>query len=139
MEQVGARISDEAPSATIPTRLIELYTSIVHGWSSEDGVVRCRSLGGFAVLPSPSEEWNYLETLPRAADCTILCPSPLNDTVALERLKTLLNAMEPDLRGEAYCAVHPHAPDGQRALPDAVLHLTADQTSPSPRFGPAVA
>jgi hypothetical protein len=76
---------------------VERYRRTI-GWSAESGVVRCHPLGGFAIFPAPSEAWAYLESLPGAADCTLLCPSPLGDTVALARLKILLETVEPKLR-----------------------------------------
>lgn len=86
----------------IPNRLdskpytVENYRRTV-GWAAEDQVVRCHPLGGFVLYPSPAEAWAYLQQLPGASDCTILCPNPLGDEEATERLANLMIAISPEV------------------------------------------
>jgi hypothetical protein len=77
--------------------VVERYRRSI-GWLADSGVVRCHPLGGFTIFPAPSQAWSYLEALPGAADCTLLCPGPLDDTIALGRLKALLRTIEPRIR-----------------------------------------
>jgi hypothetical protein len=64
---------------------VENYRRTV-GWAAEDQVVRCHPFGGFVLFPPPAEEWAYLQQLPGASDCALLCPSPLGDEEASKRL-----------------------------------------------------
>ncbi|MCA1475721.1 hypothetical protein [Bradyrhizobium sp. NBAIM08] len=85
----------------VPNRLdsklytVENYRRTV-AWAAENEVVRCHPLGGFVLYPPPAEAWAYLQQLPGASDCTVLCPSPLGDEGASERLANLIIAIAPE-------------------------------------------
>lgn len=81
-------------------QIVERYRRTI-GWVLGDQIVRCHPLGGFVVFPPPSGEWSELETIPQARDCTLLCPSPLDDVEAGARLWTLLESVVPELGSQS--------------------------------------
>lgn len=73
---------------------VEKYRRTI-GWAVDDKVVRCHSLGAFVLLPPPAQSWTHVEKIPGAADCTLLCPSPLGDAESNLRLERFLDRLMP--------------------------------------------
>jgi len=71
---------------------VEQYRRTI-GWVIDGSVVRCHLLGGFVLFPPPASNWTTFETLPGAADCMLLCPSPGGDKNAGQRLQLLLHTV----------------------------------------------
>lgn len=67
------------------------------GWVAQDQVIRCHAMGGFVLYPPPADSWARLQQIQGVRDCTLLCPSPLGDETASERLANLLIAISPDV------------------------------------------
>lgn len=76
---------------------VEHYRRTV-GWATKDQVVRCHPLGGFVLFPPPAAEWAYLQQLPGASDCTLLCPHPQSQNEAGGRLAHLISMISPEIR-----------------------------------------
>lgn len=75
---------------------VENYRRTI-GWATGSEVVRCHPLGGFVLFPPPTVSWNYLQRLPGASDCTLLCPSPLGDEQARSRLAKMMSIISPEI------------------------------------------
>jgi hypothetical protein len=74
---------------------VENYRRTI-GWVARGQVIRCHPMGGFVLFPAPAESWVSLEQLPYVRDCTLLTPSPSEDSAAGERLTNLMVAISPD-------------------------------------------
>lgn len=76
---------------------VEHYRRTI-AWATTDQVVRCHPLGGFVLFPPPAAKWAYLQQLPEACDCSLLCPHPQEQNEAGARLANLISMISPEIR-----------------------------------------
>jgi len=76
--------------------VVEAYRRTI-GWVCDGDLIRCHPMGAFVILPPPAEAWIEFEVMEGASDCMLLCPKPHDDVEAGLRLKTLLEAIVPEI------------------------------------------